>query len=85
MTTAPAVAPQAVTGTSTSDPLCSCRSTAHEALCPANPDPSVCDGCGTAYDPDAVDARLDCPGGHCPDDACLCWACVRTYPYGAPA
>ena len=58
--------------------LCSCRSTVHAALCPANPDPSVCDVCDEAYDPDTVATSADCPGGHCADEACACWSCHRT-------
>lgn len=55
-----------------------CPPEGHAAMCPANPDPQVCDGCAEVYDPEAVTTDPECPGGHCADPACLCWACHRS-------
>lgn len=59
---------------------CSCRGIEHTALCPSNPDPSICDLCAEAYDP-AEDGASgvwgDCPDQHCPTCSDRCRECTR--------
>jgi len=54
--------------------LCSCRNIPeHDALCPANPDPYVCD-CGDVFDPanDQAGTNATCDAPHCADCAHTC-------------